>query len=74
MRATYTVILDRESDGRAIASVPGVPGCHVYGRTRAEAIRRVKAALRFYLQELIREGRKLPKQPRPVAVEVQIAV
>ena len=67
VEASYTVILDREEDGRLIASVPGIPGCHAYGRTRAQAIRRVKSALKFYLEALLREGKKPPKQPKPVA-------
>jgi len=73
MRLTYTVVLDREEDGRAIASVPGIPGCHAYGRTPSEAIRRVRSALRFFLQEERRNGRPIPKQPKPVAVEIRLA-
>jgi len=38
MMTTYTVVLDRENDGRTIASVPGLPGCHAYGRSAAEAV------------------------------------
>ena len=74
MRDTYTVVLDREVDGRFIASVPGVPGCHAYGRTSGAAARRVKAALQFYLEELIRQGKKPPRQPKPITVELELAV
>lgn len=74
MRTSYVAVLDREADGRAIASIPGVPGCHAYGRSRSEAIRRVKASLRFYLQQIVREGKKLPLQPKPITVRVDIAV
>jgi len=74
VKAKYTVVLDREIDGRAMASVPGIPGCHAYGRTTSEAIRRVKSALRFYLQEILKEGRRLPKQPKPITVEIHLAV
>lgn len=74
MQARYTVILDREADGRLIASVPGIPGCHAYGRTRKDAVHRVKQALQFFIEEMVREGRKPPKQSRPVTVEIQIAV
>ncbi len=74
MKAKYTVIFDREEDGRIIASVPGVPGCHAYGKTQSEAVRRVKSALTFYLQELLRQGKKPPKQAKPVTVEIQLAV
>jgi predicted RNase H-like HicB family nuclease len=74
MKTRFTVILDREVDGRVIASVPGVPGCHAYGRTPAGAVRRVKAALRFYLKEILREGSRVPTQPKPVAVEISLAL
>jgi predicted RNase H-like HicB family nuclease len=74
MKTTFTVVLDRESDGRAIASVPGVPGCHSYGRTPGEAVRRVRSVLRFYLRTLVREGARLPRQPKPITVNIEVAV
>ena len=74
MKTTYMAVLERESDGRVIASIPGVPGCHAYGRTPSEAVRRVKAALRFYLKEVLKEGGRLPKQPKPITVEIRLAV
>lgn len=74
MKAKYTVIFDLEEDGRVIASVPGVPGCHAYGKTQSEAVRRVKSALKFYLQELLKAGKKPPKQAKPVTVEIQLVV
>ena len=49
--------MHRETDGRFIASVSGVPGCHVYGLTRHQAIRRVRSALAFYLEQT-RRGRQ----------------
>jgi predicted RNase H-like HicB family nuclease len=68
----YVVTIEREADGRFIASVPEVPGCHVYGRTRRQAVSRARAALQFYVSSLRVEGRKPPKQPL-VAVEVVVA-
>ena len=73
-KATYTVVLDREHDGRIMASVPGVPGCHAYGRTRSEAVRRVTSALRFFIRETIRSGGRLPSQPGPVTITISVAV
>jgi predicted RNase H-like HicB family nuclease len=55
MKATYTVVLDREIDGRVMASIRGVPGCHAYGGTPREAVRRVQSALRFYLKEVLED-------------------
>ncbi len=74
MKASYTVVLDREVDGRVFASVPGIPGCHAYGRTSKEAVRRAKASLRFFLQETLRSGGRLPSQPKPLTVQVSVAV
>lgn len=68
----YTVILEREEDGRAIATVPGVPGCHAYGSTPSEAVRRVKSALSIYLKQVLQEGRPLPVQPKPIAVVINL--
>lgn len=74
MKATYTVVLEREVDGRVIASVPGVPGCHAYGRTPADAVRRVKSALRFYLKKIMDEGKEVPVQSKPVAIQISLAL
>ena len=45
--------IDREDDGRWIAEVPDLPGVMVYGKSREEAISRVKAlALRVLADRL----------------------
>lgn len=72
MKLRYVVTIDREEDGRFIASVPAVPGCHVYGRSRVQAVARARRALQFYIDALRSEGRKPPRQP-VVAVEVEVA-
>jgi len=68
----YVVTIEKEHDGRFLASVPEVPGCHVYGRTRRQAVARAQRALQFYVTTLRGQGRKPPKQP-VVAVEVVVA-
>ena len=72
MKLRYVVTIDREEDGRFLASVPAVPGCHVYGRTRRQAVDRARRALQFYIDSLRGRGRKPPRQPL-VAVEVEVA-
>ena len=71
VKLRYVVTIDQEEDGRFIASVPEVPGCHVYGRTRREAVARARRALQFYVDTLRSQGRKPPRQPL-VAVEIVI--
>jgi predicted RNase H-like HicB family nuclease len=72
VKLRYVVTIDREEDGRFLASVPAVPGCHVYGRTRRQAVDRAQRALQFYIDSLRSRGRKPPRQPL-VAVEVEVA-
>ena len=50
--------IDREVDGRWIAEIPALPGVMAYGRTRREAVARVKAlALRVLADRIERETR-----------------
>jgi predicted RNase H-like HicB family nuclease len=55
----FTVEFDREKDGRHIAEVLELPGCLVYGRTKAEAEARVRAlALRVLADQVERGDRR----------------
>lgn len=47
------VLLYTDEDGNWIAEVPSLPGCHSDGRTRAEAIERVKEAIEVYVEVLL---------------------
>lgn len=47
----YTVILERESDGGFVASVPVLPGCVSQGDTREEAIENIKEAIKVYVED-----------------------
>ncbi len=71
-RYKFVVVFDAEDDGRIIASAPGIPGGHVYGRTRAEALRRLRAALRFYVREALGKGRGPRPQSRDAVAEIEV--
>jgi predicted RNase H-like HicB family nuclease len=50
---TLTIELEKEVDGRWIAEVKGLPGVLVYGKSRDEALAKVKAlALRVIADRL----------------------
>ena len=55
-----TVEFDREDDGRHIAEVLELPGCLVYGRTRAEAEALVRALALHILAVEVELGRRDP--------------
>jgi predicted RNase H-like HicB family nuclease len=64
----YRVVIERDESGAWIARVPGVRGCHSYGRTLDQARRRLRQALGLWVDdadsaELIEEIR-LPARVR----------
>ena len=52
----FTIETGRETDGRWIAEVSELPGTMVYGRTRDEAVRAVKALALRVLADRIEHG------------------
>ena len=51
MAARYEVKLQRDESGAWIATVPGVPGCHTYGRSIEQAMSRVREALGLWVDD-----------------------
>jgi predicted RNase H-like HicB family nuclease len=47
----YAVILERESDGGFVVSVPALPGCVSQGDTREEAMANIQEAIELYLED-----------------------
>jgi predicted RNase H-like HicB family nuclease len=55
------VELEREEDGRFLASVPDLPGVMAYGVSDEEAIRKVKAIALQVLADKIESGEDVPE-------------
>jgi predicted RNase H-like HicB family nuclease len=56
-----TVEFDREVDGRWIASVPELPGVHVYADTREGALGKVLALAYSVLADEVEHGERDPR-------------
>ena len=54
------VEIEREEDGRILASVPDLPGVMAYGSTEDEAIRKVKSIALQVLADMIESGEDVP--------------
>src|ERR1019366_1783367 len=66
------VEIEREEDGRILASVPDLPGVMAYGGAGDEAVRKVKSTLLrlgWTLKKLVGPHRKL-QHPRVVALHL----
>jgi predicted RNase H-like HicB family nuclease len=55
------VEIEREEDGRFLASVPDLPGMMSYGENENEAIRKVKAIALQVLADMIDSGKDVPE-------------
>jgi predicted RNase H-like HicB family nuclease len=65
-RVKFQIELDREEDGRWIAEITSLPGVLVYGKSRQEAVAKVKAlALRVLADEIENE-----KKDRPLDISI----
>jgi predicted RNase H-like HicB family nuclease len=53
--------MDREEDGRILASVPDLPGVMAYGSTEDETVRKVKSIALQVLADMIESGEEVPE-------------
>ncbi|MEK7246949.1 MAG: type II toxin-antitoxin system HicB family antitoxin [Chloroflexota bacterium] len=65
----YRVVLSRDDEGRWLASVPAIPGCHTWGTSRDEALANAREAIEVCLESLEATGEALPEADVPVEVE-----
>jgi predicted RNase H-like HicB family nuclease len=49
--SAYDAYFERDESGAWLARVPAVKGCHTYGRTLAQARRRIREALGLWVEE-----------------------
>ena len=55
------VQIEREADGRFLASVPDLPGVMAYGETEDAAVRKAKAIALQILADMIESGEDVPE-------------
>jgi predicted RNase H-like HicB family nuclease len=55
------VEVEREEDGRILASVPDLPGVMAYGAAEDEAVRKVKSIALQVLADMIESGEEVPE-------------
>ncbi len=69
----YTVILEQESNGGYVVSVPALPGCVSQGDSRTEALSNIREAVQLYLDDCIDSGEPIPTEAGREIVEVDAA-
>lgn len=47
---SFSVVLERDTDGWLVASVPELPGCHTQAKTQDQLFTRIKIAIELCLE------------------------
>ena len=50
MSRDYNVVIERDSDGFYVASVPSLPGCHTQARSLDQLVERIREAIELYVE------------------------
>jgi predicted RNase H-like HicB family nuclease len=66
----YTVVLEKESAGGFVATVPALPGCVSQGETREETLANIQEAIKLYVEDCIASGDPVPQDAGREFVEV----
>ncbi len=69
----YTVVLERESDGGYVVTVPALPGCVSQGDTRPEALVNIREAIELYVEDCRDAGDPVPTDAGREYVDVDAA-
>lgn len=59
MTGEFDVVVEQDSEGFYVASVPALPGCHTQARSLDELITRIREAIAFYVEVEAVETEKL---------------
>ena len=52
----FTVVIDRDEDGRYLAVCPSLPGCYTEGETEEEARELIEDAIRLHVEDRLAQG------------------
>jgi predicted RNase H-like HicB family nuclease len=58
----YTVVLEQETDGGFVATVPALPGCVSQGDNRAQALANIREAAELYIEDCKEAGDPIPTE------------
>jgi antitoxin HicB len=66
----FRTVLTQDEDGTFVATCPSLPGCVSQGKTREEALKNIKDAIKGYLISLKKHNEPIPPAIEEEMVEV----
>jgi predicted RNase H-like HicB family nuclease len=68
----FTVVIERDEDGRFIAVCPALPGCYTEGETEGEARELITDAIRLHLEDRLATGEPINEEVSTAIVHVAV--
>ena len=66
----YRITVEQDDDGVFVTECPTLPGCISQGKTRTEAIKNIKDAMKGYLDSLKKHNEPIPPSIEEEMVEI----
>ena len=60
----FTVVIERDEDGRFVAICPALQGCYTEGESEAEARELIKDAIRLHVEARLEAGKPIYQEVR----------
>ena len=68
----FTVVIEKDEDGRFVAICPALQGCHTEGESQEEASDLIKDAIRLHVQDRLASGEPIYKEVGATKVRVGV--
>lgn len=68
----FTVVIERDEDGRFVAVVPALQGCYTEGETEQEARTLIEDAIRLHLEDRLAKGEPIHEEVGSSRVRIAV--
>jgi len=68
----FTVVIERDEDGRYVAVVPALQGCYTEGDTEEEVRVLIEDAIRLHIQDRLERGEPIHEEVGSSRVKIAI--
>ena len=68
----FTVVIERDEDGRFVAICPALQGCYTEGETAEEARELIRDAIRLHLLDRLEQGEPIDEEVGSETVSVAV--
>ena len=72
MEYEFTVVIERDEDGRFVAICPALQGCYTEGETGEEARSLIGDAIRLHIEDRLESGEPIAEEVSTTVVRVAV--